>query len=86
VSALLGIPLTEVLKTLPVPEDVRAALLERSGTLGDMLRLTELVEQTDADAIAEMLDTRPFLDANRVNAAYVEAIDWANRIGETPAG
>ena len=86
VSALLGIPLTEVLKTLPVPEDVRAALLERSGTLGDMLRLTELVEQTDADAIAAMLDTRPFLDASRVNAAYVEAIDWANRIGETPAG
>jgi c-di-GMP-related signal transduction protein len=86
VSALLGIPLAEVLKTLPVPEDVRQALVDRSGPLGDMLRLTELVEQTDADAIAAMLEQRPFLDASRVNAAYVEAIEWANRIGETPAG
>ena len=78
-------PANIVLEVLESVE-VDAALLERSGTLGDMLRLTELVEQTDADAIAAMLDTRPFLDASRVNAAYVEAIDWANRIGETPAG
>jgi len=85
ISALLGIPLAEALKTLPVPGDVRTALLERSGPLGDMLRLTELVEQTDADSIAAMLQQRPFLDASRVNAAYVEAIEWANRIGETPA-
>lgn len=86
VSALLGIPLVEVFKTLPVPDDVRAAVIERTGTLGEMLRLTELVEQTDADAIAAMLDAYPFLDASRVNGAYVEAIEWANRIGETPAG
>jgi c-di-GMP-related signal transduction protein len=86
VSALLGVPLPEVLKTLPLPDEVRIALLDRSGELGDMLRLVELVEQTDVDGIAGMLDQLPFLDTATVNNAYVEAIEWANRIGETSPG
>lgn len=86
VSALLALPLPEVLKTLPLPDEVRIALLDRSGELGDMLRLVEMVEQTDVVGIASMLDQRPFLDATVVNNAYVEAIEWANRIGETPSG
>lgn len=86
VSALLGVPLAEVLKSLPLPDEVRVALLDRSGELGNMLRLVELVEQTDVDGIAAMLDQRPFLGAATVNNAYVEAIEWANRIGETSPG
>jgi len=86
VSALLGVPLPEVLKTLPLPDEVRTALLDRTGELGDMLRLVELVEQTDVDGIARMLDQLPFLDTASVNNAYVEAIEWANRIGETSPG
>ena len=86
VSALLAVPLPEILKSLPLPEKVRTALLDRSGELGDMLRLVELVEQTDVDGIAAMLDQRPFLGAATVNNAYVEAIEWANRIGETSPG
>jgi EAL and modified HD-GYP domain-containing signal transduction protein len=86
VSALLAVPLAEVLKSLPLPDEVRIALLDRSGELGDMLRLVELVEQTDVDGIAGMLDQLPFLGAATVNSAYVEAIDWANRIGDTPSG
>ncbi len=86
VSALLALPLPEVLKTLPLPDEVRIALLDRTGELGDMLRLVEMVEQTDVVGIAGMLDQRPFLDATVVNNAYVEAIEWANRIGETSSG
>jgi EAL and modified HD-GYP domain-containing signal transduction protein len=86
VSALLAVPLAEVLKSLPLPDEVRIALLDRSGELGDMLRLVELVEQTDVDGIAGMLDQLSFLGAATVNSAYVEAIDWANRIGDTPSG
>lgn len=85
VSALLALPLAEVLKTLPLPDEVRVALLDRTGELGDMLRLVEVVEQTDVQGIAALLDQFPFLDAATVNGAYVEAIDWANRIGETPS-
>jgi EAL and modified HD-GYP domain-containing signal transduction protein len=86
VSALLGVPLPEVLKTLPLPDEVRIALLDRTGELGDMLRLVELVEQTDVDGIARMLEQLPFLDTAMVNNAYVDAIEWANRIGETSPG
>ncbi len=86
VSALLGVPLSDVLKTLPLPDEVRLALLDRSGTLGDMLRLVELVEQTDVPAIAAMLSRIPSLEATTVNKAYVDAIEWANRIGEISPG
>jgi len=86
VSALLGVPLAEALKALPLPEEVRIALLDRTGNLGEMLRLVEMVEQTDVVSIAGMRARLPFLDAAAVNKAYVDAIEWANRIGETSSG
>lgn len=83
VSALLGLPLPEILKTLPLPDDVRIALLDRTGLLGELLLLVEALEQTDADQVAARVHALGFLDAEGVNDAYVAAIEWANKIGET---
>lgn len=83
VSALLGIPLADILKTLPVPEEVRIALLDRSGPLGEILQLAEKLEHTDVDAVEAHLASLPFLGAHAANEAYIQAIEWANRIGST---
>ncbi|MCW5626661.1 MAG: EAL domain-containing protein [Burkholderiales bacterium] len=80
VSALLGLPLSEILTTLPVPDEVRAALMDREGILGEYLRLVELVEQTDADGISTLLARTPGLDAPAVNDAFLKAIEWANAL------
>lgn len=80
-GALLASPMNEVLASLPLVDPVRAALLERSGALGDMLRLVERIEQADSDSVAVLLADLPFLGAERVNEAYVQAIEWANRFG-----
>lgn len=84
-GALLGMPMAEILKSLPVPDDVRTALADRSGPLGALLRLTELVEQTDIPAIEEQLRHFPDLDPARINEAFVGAMEWANSIGEAGA-
>jgi EAL and modified HD-GYP domain-containing signal transduction protein len=86
VSALLGLPLPEILKTLPLPDDVRIALLDRTGLLGELLMLVEALEQTDADQVAARVHALGFLDADGVNDAHVSAIEWANKIGETAGG
>lgn len=83
VSALLGVPLPEILKTLPLPDDVRIALLDRTGLLGELLLLVEALEQADADQVADRVHRLGFMDAEGVNDAYLAAIDWANRIGQT---
>lgn len=82
-GALLGLPMADVVKNLPVPEAVRDAVLDRSGELGALLTLTEKVEQTDIPAIEALLATLPSLDPSKVNDAYVGAIEWANNIGDS---
>ena len=82
-GALLGLPMADIVKNLPVPEAVRDAVLDRSGELGALLTLTEKVEQTDIPAIEALLATLPSLDPSKVNDAYVGAIEWANNIGDS---
>jgi EAL and modified HD-GYP domain-containing signal transduction protein len=44
-DVLFSIPLKEILDTVDVADDVKAALLEREGEYGDMLKVVELVEK-----------------------------------------
>lgn len=81
-SALLAMPLPEILTGLPVPDEVRIALLERSGLLGELLALVEALEQTRADDPALRQSDLTFLDADTISEAHLAAITWANRVGE----
>ncbi len=84
-TALLGLPMEQILESLPVRPAVAEALTHRSGELGELLRLTEMVEQTDIGAIDAQLERLPGLDATKINNAYVGAIEWANGIGDANA-
>jgi c-di-GMP-related signal transduction protein len=83
VNALLPARLTEILSTLPVADDVRSALLTRQGELGALLALVQALETADLPAIERELSRVPALDHRGVISLQVEAMRWANLIGES---
>jgi len=82
VNALLASPLQNILETLPVAADVRSALLAREGELGSLLALVEALEMADLATIERALDRVPGLEHGRVIGLQVEAMRWANFIGD----
>lgn len=72
---LLGLPMEEVVETVPLPEEVVRALVGRAGKYGPYLALAEACElnSTLVASLAESLDISP-LDVNR---AHLSALAWA---------
>ncbi len=67
-------PMPEVLATLPLEEEINAALLRHEGTLGRILACTLAYEQCDWAMLKES-----GLDAEQVNQAYMTALAEAYR-------
>jgi EAL and modified HD-GYP domain-containing signal transduction protein len=82
VNALLGMPMSEILGSMPVHAEVRSALVERSGNLGAMLLLVEALEESELMGIEKALDRVPGLEHGQVMGLQIEAMRWANSIGE----
>jgi EAL and modified HD-GYP domain-containing signal transduction protein len=82
VNALLGLPMQEIVGSVPLDQDVKQALLDRSGQLGKMLLLVEALEESGLIGIEKALDHVPGLDHRQVIGMQVEAMRWANSIGE----
>ncbi len=49
------IPMSEIVSGLNLSEDVQLALVNKSGGLGELLRLTEMLEQLELTAAAELI-------------------------------
>ena len=79
-DTLMNEPLPAILVRMNLHEEVEAALLGRSGDLGDLLVLCEKLETGDVAAVQERLRTRPGLNADVLNKAQLEALRWANNI------
>ncbi|TAJ16147.1 MAG: HDOD domain-containing protein [Planctomycetota bacterium] len=75
-DAILDQPIQEALKSLPLSEDVRAAILEHRGDLGTVLEIALAFEQGNWEALPK---TRPsdaaLLDASLESAAWVTQLD-----------
>jgi len=82
VNALLPARLAEILSTLPVADDVRSALLTRQSELGALLAIVQALETAELPGIEQALSRVPTLDHRRVIGLQVEAMRWANLIGE----
>jgi len=80
-DALFGMSMEQVLEQLIVADEVREALLNRDGELGDMLTLAEYVErieQTGPQALVILQKLE--LSAQELGEMQVDAFRWANSI------
>jgi EAL and modified HD-GYP domain-containing signal transduction protein len=76
---LMGMSMEQVMGKVNLSEQIKEALLTRSGMYGPFLALAEASEMVDGDcaACADEL----FLTARQVNEAHLAAIAWAQNLG-----
>ncbi len=76
-DAMLDMPMTQVLETMPLSEDISAALLHEEGALGQTLKCTRAYETSDWGDV-----NHPKLDVSQITDIYFQAIQWADRAVE----
>ncbi|HBG07715.1 MAG: diguanylate phosphodiesterase [Geobacteraceae bacterium GWC2_58_44] len=79
IDVLFEVSMDELVDKLNLVDDVRAALLNRSGALGGLLLLAEKLEQADFVGVNERLD-HCGLAADQLLAAQLETIAWSDRL------
>jgi EAL and modified HD-GYP domain-containing signal transduction protein len=78
-EAMLGRPLAEVVAEIALPDVVRAALLGKPNHYREILDLVTVFEAGRWSEASE-LALRLRLDESRLSAAYLEAVDWAQKV------
>jgi EAL and modified HD-GYP domain-containing signal transduction protein len=77
-DTLFSVAMPEILDSVNVLDDVRAALLHRTGNYGDVLTLIELVEQAREGPELTGLLHRMGLPPSTLYASQLAAYDWIN--------
>ena len=80
-DAMLGISMADALATLTLPEEVTQALLHNSGPLAQLLNLTIACETGDDASFATAMQGLS-LSNNQVNWAHLQALAWAETLGQ----
>ncbi|KQR50374.1 EAL and HDOD domain-containing protein [Acidovorax sp. Leaf160] len=80
-DAMLGMPLASAVGLLHVPQPVAEALLQRTGTLGQLLILAEACESHD-DAAFDQAAQQLGLTSQQINWAHLQALAWADHLGD----
>jgi len=81
-DTLLGMEMSELVKTLSIQKDMGQALLSRRGYLGRQLALTEAHEQGEFETVSNILAEFVFLNMSDFTQLELEAQVWANRIND----
>jgi EAL and modified HD-GYP domain-containing signal transduction protein len=79
IDVLFEVPMVEIVDKLSLAEDIREALLERSGNLGTMLLLVERLEQSEFKEVNDLLQVSGFTLDHLLESQY-ETINWANSL------
>lgn len=80
-DVLMGLPMDQILQEVRMAEYLQEALLNRAGELGWLLRVVELKEESDFDAISVLLAENPFITIRELASAELEALTWATDLG-----
>jgi EAL and modified HD-GYP domain-containing signal transduction protein len=56
VDVIFQVPMPQVLKDLDVDREIGSAIIYKHGDLGQMLKLSEVIEKNDPEAIEEILE------------------------------
>jgi len=78
-DAILDQPLAAILSELSVRDDIKAALLARSGLYSDMLELAIAHERADWAAVSG-LAARLGVKEDQIPGIYLSAVDWASAL------
>jgi EAL and modified HD-GYP domain-containing signal transduction protein len=73
-DALLDSPMEDILKSLPLSDDITSALLSYTGILGETLQCVLAYERGDWDSVHCAT-----LDCTGITDAYLQAIAWTTR-------
>jgi EAL and modified HD-GYP domain-containing signal transduction protein len=78
-DTMLGLPLSDALESISLPQSVTDALLHNKGVLAPFLQLTMACENADDTLFAETA-TELQLTGDQVNWAHLQALAWAENI------
>ncbi|MBA3755213.1 MAG: HDOD domain-containing protein [Nitrosomonas sp.] len=81
-DVLLGIEMQQIVDKLGISDDMSQALMTRDGRLGQELKLIEANEQGEITTIQSILNELGFLSLSELADIEIQALGWANRIGE----
>lgn len=79
IDIILGVPMNKAIDTIGLPDNIREALLHRTGVYGTFLDLAEACEDGDwrrLDTLAQKIG----LTAHQVNESHLNALAWAMEI------
>jgi len=79
IDAFVDRPKSSILAELPVDQELRAALLENTGPMADLLALVAAYEKGEW-AAASQLAAKLGIDEDMIPGLYFEALKWANEI------
>jgi EAL and modified HD-GYP domain-containing signal transduction protein len=79
-DALFSMSMQDVLDTVAVAPEVRAALLEREGSLGEMLKIVELLENPKRGAQLGKSLKAIGLSVKEMREIELEAFSWVNEL------
>jgi EAL and modified HD-GYP domain-containing signal transduction protein len=78
-DSLLGMPMAEIVRIIPLPDDVQSALLGHEGALSELLAWVEGVQAGDSDiALPSFIG----LDALKLAECQLAALRWAAGVGQ----
>jgi EAL and modified HD-GYP domain-containing signal transduction protein len=80
-DVLFGIPMADLLEQIQVADEVSAALLQRSGFFGELLRLTETIEQMDdkQDSVMPVLNQLS-IAGDDLAELEMAAFEWSDTV------
>jgi EAL and modified HD-GYP domain-containing signal transduction protein len=78
-DAMLGRPMSEIVSEIALPDVVRAALLGFPNRHGKILELVQAFEAGRWDEVSELAAALG-QDELQLSAAYVQAVDWAQKV------
>jgi c-di-GMP-related signal transduction protein len=80
-DTMLGVPMDRALESVALPEPVTEALLHNQGVFAPFLELTRACESGDDVAFARAAEAL-HLSNHQVNMAHLQALAWAESLGE----
>ena len=80
-DTLFGSPMDQILDQIAVVDEVKGALLRRSGVYGEMLRLGEYIEHIEEAGLMQLPALKELqLTSDELYAVQFAAFEWSDSI------